>query len=66
MFLEFAKHTTDDVSDTTKEVPELTEDEKQAVEERALKYSHELEKCLYDIYGEIDKNGQKAAVGKYK
>ncbi|GJJ11332.1 hypothetical protein Clacol_005564 [Clathrus columnatus] len=43
-----------------------SEEEKLVIEEKVNNYSQQLERSLYDLYGEFDKNGQKAAVGKYK
>lgn len=61
IFLQFAKR-----GDTSTEVMELDEEEERVCEEKTISYCQELEKCLYETYGEIDKNGHKAAVGKYK
>lgn len=45
---------------------ELTDEEKQMLEDRAKHFATDLESCMYDTYSEPDKTGKHMAVGKYK
>jgi hypothetical protein len=45
---------------------ELDEEHKKKAEENGAVYVQDLEQCLFEIYGELDKHGHKTAVGKYK
>lgn len=45
---------------------ELDEGYKNKVEEQGVVYVQDLEQCLFEIYGEPDKDGHKTAAGKYK
>ncbi|KAJ7180665.1 hypothetical protein C8R46DRAFT_1070186 [Mycena filopes] len=49
-----------------KKPEELSEEEKAVVEEEAKQFATELERCVYDIYSEPDKQGKTSAGGKYK
>ncbi|KAF8507951.1 hypothetical protein BU17DRAFT_70975 [Hysterangium stoloniferum] len=45
---------------------ELDDAEKQKAEQSGVVYVQELEQCLFETYGEPDKQGHKTAGGKYK
>ena len=45
---------------------ELDEEHKKKAEEQGAAYVQDLEQCLFEIYGEVDKHGHKTAAGKYK
>ena len=45
---------------------ELDEERKKKAEVHGAVYVQDLEQCLFEIYGELDKHGHKTAVGKYK
>ncbi|KAF8586036.1 hypothetical protein K439DRAFT_1001449 [Ramaria rubella] len=47
-------------------ITELDEEQKKKAEEHGATYVQDLEQCLFEIYGEPDKHGDKTAVGKYK
>ena len=49
-----------------KKLEELTEEERDALIKEAHDFAHELERCVFEIYSEPDRNGQPHAGGKYK
>jgi hypothetical protein len=53
------------LDDEEKQEGSLDEEEQKA-EESGVVYVQELEQCLFETYGEPDKQGHKTAGGKYK
>ena len=45
---------------------EMTEEEKEALRERARRFAAELEECMYELYSEPDKTGKHGVAAKYK
>ncbi|TCD71834.1 hypothetical protein EIP91_003177 [Steccherinum ochraceum] len=45
---------------------ELTPDEKEDVENKAKKFTAEVEECMFELYAEPDKHGKQVPAGKYK
>ncbi|KAF9006144.1 hypothetical protein BDQ17DRAFT_1352832 [Cyathus striatus] len=50
----------------SKNLEELSEEEKEALIQEANHFAYELEHCIFDIYHELDKLGEPHAGGKYK
>ncbi|KAF5383828.1 hypothetical protein D9615_003631 [Tricholomella constricta] len=49
-----------------KSLDDLTEDERAALVEESKQFADELEKCIFEIYSETDKQGLPSAASKYK
>lgn len=56
----------EEAKEATPAAPGLDEEEKKKVEQMAVEYTQELERCLYEIYGELDRMGNKTVGTKYK
>lgn len=64
IFVQFAKVSNSEADAANADEP--TEDEKKAAEHITATYVRDLEMCLYDLYGEIDKQGHKVPGAKYR
>ena len=49
-----------------KKTEELTDEEKEALKERAQQFSTDLEQCMFDLYSEPGEGGRRVVAGKYK
>jgi hypothetical protein len=49
-----------------KSIADLTDTEKNSLEEKAKIFANDVEQCVYDIYSEPDSKGKPSAGGKYK
>lgn len=49
-----------------KNLEDLTDNERKALEDRAKAFATDVEQCVYDIYSEPDSKGKPSAGGKYK
>lgn len=49
-----------------KPLEEMSDEEKSKLEDEARQFATDLEQCVYDIYSELDKQGNPSAAGKYK
>lgn len=50
----------------SKKQEELTDEEKEKLEMNAKHFAADLEKCIFELYADSDKNGKRAVGSKYK
>lgn len=63
VFLRYPRVEADDGSDNK---VDLTDEDKQRLQNEADVFASELEQCLYELYGEPDKHGKQGVGPKYK
>lgn len=56
----------DEEEKSPKKAEDLTEEEKERINEKVSQFVAELEHCMMDMYAEPDKAGKPSAGGKYK
>lgn len=68
IFLKYPHVLSDSVTGSLQEknLEDLTDNERNILEERAKAFATDVEQCVYDIYSEPDGKGKPSAGGKYK
>ncbi|OCH87397.1 hypothetical protein OBBRIDRAFT_759875 [Obba rivulosa] len=64
-FLKGEEASNDDLQPDKKQ-EELSDEEKEILEQKAERFASDLEQCMYELYSEPDKSGKHGVAGKYK